>query len=259
MSFAERRNNLGKCWWLNVFPLVVCSLSSFAQPRYLCEYGAADNLLLSAPAAGGLPGLSPIVHDAPSGKVLRAGDKAFTYDAWGRVKTVSLVSGGGGSGTLTADHDANGNRTRLGSDYLGWNVRGQLASMTSGGQSSTFGYDLYNRHISKSVSGNSPRSYRWSGWRSHGGTGSGVFAKTTGVDNHASLGGNATITDHLGSVVTLLNSSGQVAQSNSFDPFGRTISSTNSNGFGGQPYGASNSSQVLAFSRHLRPRRISVV
>ena len=77
MSFAERRNNLGKCWWLNVFPLVVCSLSSFAQPRYLCEYGAADNLLLSAPAAGGLPGLSPIVHDAPSGKVLRAGDKAY--------------------------------------------------------------------------------------------------------------------------------------------------------------------------------------
>ncbi|WP_395138601.1 RHS repeat-associated core domain-containing protein, partial [Armatimonas sp.] len=71
----------------------------------------------------------------------------------------------------------------------------------------------------------------------HGGTGSGVFAKTTGVDNHASLGGNATITDHLGSVITLLNNAGQVAQSNSFDPFGQTISSTNSNGFGGQPYG----------------------
>nr|WP_309694960.1 RHS repeat-associated core domain-containing protein [Armatimonas sp.] len=276
---------------MSVFLLLVCSQSSLAQTRYLCQYDAADNLLLSAPAAGGLQGLSPIVHDAPSGKVLRAGDKAFTYDAWGRVKTVSLVNGSGGgggdeppvggggggnntllvsyeydalgrrfsatsandvryfdwanrltsmtsgSGTLTADHDANGNMTRLGSDYLGWNVRGQLASMTSGGQSSTFGYDLYNRRISKSVSGNSPRSYKWSGWRSHGGTGSGVFAKTTGVDNHASLGGNATITDHLGSVVTLLNNAGAPAQQNSFDPFGQTISSTNSNGFGGQNYG----------------------
>ncbi len=188
------------CRWLllSVFLLLICPPSSSAQPHYLCEYDA-DNLLLSAPAAGGLPGLSPIVHDAPSGKVLRAGDKAFTYDAWGRVKTVSLVNGSGGgggdeppvggggggnntllvsyeydalgrrfsatsandvryfdwanrltsmtsgSGTLTADHDANGNMTRLGSDYLGWNVRGQLSSMTSGGQSSTFGYDLYNR------------------------------------------------------------------------------------------------------------------
>ena len=71
---------------LVVYPLVVYPQSSHAQTRYLCECDAADNLLLSAPAAGGLPGLSPIVHDAPSGKVLRAGDKAFTYDAWGRVK-----------------------------------------------------------------------------------------------------------------------------------------------------------------------------
>ncbi|WP_395092010.1 RHS repeat domain-containing protein [Armatimonas sp.] len=158
--------------------------------------------------------------------------RAFAYD-WANRLT-SMTSG---SGTLTADHDANGNMTRLGSDYLGWNVRGQLASMTSGGQSSTFGYDLYNRRISKNVSGGNARSYKWSGWSSHGGTGSGVFAKTTGVDNHASLGGNATVTDHLGSVVTLLNSSGAPAQQNSFDPFGQVISSVNSNGFGGQPYG----------------------
>ncbi len=161
------------------FLLILFPQAGFSQPAWVYD---ADNLLLSAPAAGGLPGLSPIVHDAPSGKVLRAGDKAFTYDAWGRVKTVSLVSGSGGGG---------GDEPPVGDG--------------SGG-----GY---------------------------GGTGSGVFAKTTGVDNHASLGGNATVTDHLGSVVTLLNSSGAPAQQNSFDPFGQVISSTSSNGFGGQPYG----------------------
>ncbi len=90
--------NICRWLWLSVFLLLVCPQPSSAQALYLCEYDVANNLLLSAPAAGGLQGLSPIVHDAPSGKVLRAGDKAFIYDAWGRVKTVSLVSGSGGGG-----------------------------------------------------------------------------------------------------------------------------------------------------------------
>ena len=57
---------------------------------------------------GGLVGLSPIVHDAPSGKVLRAGDRLFTYDAWGRVKTVSSSSSA--FSTVTYEYDALGRK-----------------------------------------------------------------------------------------------------------------------------------------------------
>ena len=148
-----------------------------------------------------------------------------------------LTSVSGSVSYLTAAHDANGNMTRLGCDILSWNIRGQLASITSGGQTSTFGYDVYNRRISKSVSGGSARSYKWSGWSGRGGNGNGLFAKTNGLDDHTSLGGNAVITNHIGSIVALLNNAGQVAQLKSYDPFGKVNSSQNLNSFGGQSYG----------------------
>ena len=132
--------NICRWLWLSVFLLVVCPQSSFAKPLNLCEYDA-DNLLLSAPAAGGLQGLSPIVHDAPSGKVLRAGDKAFTYDAWGRVKTVSLVSGSGGGGECPppGPPGSGGNNTLLVS--YEYDALGRRFSATSANDVRYFDYD----------------------------------------------------------------------------------------------------------------------
>ena len=152
---AAIRKKIFRWLLLSVFLLVVCSPSSLAQPHHLCEYDAADNLnaggngwlydadnlLLSAPAAGGLPGLSPIVHDAPSGKVLRAGDKAFTYDAWGRVKTVSLVngSGGGGGDEPPVGGGGGGNNTLLVS--YEYDALGRRFSATSANDVRYFDYD----------------------------------------------------------------------------------------------------------------------
>jgi RHS repeat-associated protein len=95
----------------------------------------------------------------------------------------------------------------------------------------------YSVEGSKSVIGGNARSYKWSGWSGRGGSGNGLFAKTNGLDDHTNLGGNAVITDHIGSIVALLNNAGQVAQLNSFDPFGKVNSSQNLNSFGGQNYG----------------------
>ena len=57
---------------------------------------------------GGLPGLAPILRDTPSGKVLRAGDRLFTYDAWGRVKTVASSSSA--FPAVTYEYDALGRK-----------------------------------------------------------------------------------------------------------------------------------------------------
>jgi RHS repeat-associated protein len=165
-------------------------------------------------------------YDAAGNRTLAASGGVTRYFAYDAANRLTSVSGAGG--TMGVSHDANGNMTQLGGDTLSWNERGQLSGVSGGGITSSFAYDAYGRRVGKSVSGVGTRSYQWSGWSARGGSGAGgAFGRTEGLDDHQRLGGNVAVSDHLGSVVGLLDNSGQLAQQRSFDPFGQQVSSTN--------------------------------
>jgi RHS repeat-associated protein len=172
------------------------------------------------------------------------GDLEHAYDADGRVtkKTgsmaaVNLPSAVMGN-TFNADnemvafngqamtYDANGNLLSDGANTYGWDARNHLVGI-SGGSAASFVYDPFGRRAQKTVGGlstqflydnSNPVQELQSGTPSANlMTGLGIDEFFTRTD---SSGPMSFLTDMLGSTLALTDTSGTVATSYSYDPFG---------------------------------------
>ncbi|MBN1872891.1 MAG: RHS repeat protein, partial [Anaerolineae bacterium] len=149
-------------------------------------------------------------------KLLAAGDIRYSYDANGRLHTVS-------------DSDA--------ATYI-YNTDGTLASVQTGGQTISYQYDARGRRVARSVDGN--RTHAWLY-----GEGAMPLAEYDGSGNLRSVfvyAGASTpvkmvrdgtiyhiISDHLGSVRLVVDENGVVVKQVDYDSFGNVISDTDPN------------------------------
>lgn len=144
-------------------------------------------------------------------------------------------------GPMTFGYDENGNTVMEGSRSLAWNSRNQLVSV--GG--TAFGYDGRGRRMAHVVSG-STTNYLYDGANAVqelvGATASANLLTGLGVDElfmrTDAAGPRVVLADAQNSSVALLDSSGAVRTSYTYEPFGKTTaageSSTNNNGFTGR-------------------------
>ncbi len=127
------------------------------------------------------------------------------------------------SGT-TIGYDANGNVLNDGVAAYTWNARNQLISRAS----TSFQYDSFDRRTLNAIG----KSLLYEGWnigQELSGTTPVANRILGGVDESFSrtdsTGGYSPITDVLGTVLALTNSSGNVTAQYGYDPFGNTTSS----------------------------------
>ena len=123
-------------------------------------------------------------------------------------------------------YDANGNLTNDGTNTYSWNARNQLSSI-SGGTSASFEYDGFGRRISKTVNSQTT-DYLYD--RSDivqelaGTTPTVDMLNGVRTDERHTCNCNGAprslLTDALGSVIALTNSSGSVETEYTYDPFG---------------------------------------
>ncbi len=156
---------------------------------------------------------------------------------------VSATAGGGsgtttnthklevvGAGSQTLTYDDNGNLTSDGTNSFAWDAENRLIQITypSSGNNSAFTYDPFGRMVkiveTVASSVTSTKQHIWSGStrceeRDGSGNASKQFFSRGQIDNSTSYFYNK---DHLGSVWTMTDDSGDVQASYSFDPFGRT-------------------------------------
>lgn len=129
-------------------------------------------------------------------------------------------------GTATPTYDSNGNVLSDGTNTYVWNGRNQLASMNMSAQS--FQYDPFGRRVAKTIL-STTTNYLYDGANSvQELAGSTVAANLIvgGIDEYFqrtdSSGAASFLTDALGSIVALTNSSGSNLAQYTYDPFGNT-------------------------------------
>ena len=171
------------------------------------------------------------------------GDLAYTYDQAGRrtgqsgsLATLAIPSSipntsydaanrlmtWGGS---ALNYDANGNLTAIGSSSLTWNARDQLIATSDGG--GTYAYDPIGRRSSRTVSDASTTTpYIYDGMNPAVVGGSQMLAGQ-GLDNvyaETSSGSPMSyLSDALGSTLAVTDSSGAIAGSFTYSPYGATL------------------------------------
>jgi RHS repeat-associated protein len=135
-------------------------------------------------------------------------------------------------GPLAVSHDANGSVTQYGSATLVWDVRNRLVRVEDGSLVVEYGYDCFNRRVSKTVNGVT-RRYVWldndlaveadASWN--------VLAQyfyQPGVDQPISrTDGSGTVyylQDHAGSVTALADGNGAILGRYHYSPWGEVVS-----------------------------------
>lgn len=167
--------------------------------------------------------------------------ESYTYDAVGNrtdrggtVQTGNRLTSFNGY-TMTYDNDGNlltksGNGV---SQSFTWNALGQLASVTTNGSTTTFGYDGLGRRVRKTTNGVATY-FLYDGDNivmqlSSTGQPQFEFSYYPGVDQPHAVRQSSTgavyyyVTSQPGNVVTLLTSTGQIANRYEYTPFGQAI------------------------------------
>jgi RHS repeat-associated protein len=124
----------------------------------------------------------------------------------------------------TIGYDANGNILNDGTAAYTWNGRNQLISRAT----TSFEYDAYGRRILNAV-GNNLLYEGWNAGQELSGTTPIANRILGGIDEFFSrtdsTGVHSPLTDALGSVLALTNSSGNITAQYGYDPYGNTVSS----------------------------------
>jgi RHS repeat-associated protein len=134
----------------------------------------------------------------------------------------------------TPSYDPNGNLTSFGSQTLTWNDRNQLSATSAG--SASFSYDGLGRRLSKTVGGATTK-FLYDGANIVQEQNSSNIATANlltglGIDQSFSrtdsAGERSFLTDVLGSTLALADTSGAIATSYTYEPFGATVVSGSS-------------------------------
>ncbi len=176
------------------------------------------------------------------------GDLNYAYDGGGRIvkRLGSLATTGlpqampsatydlanrltNWSGTALS-HDANGNMLGDGSNSYAWNARNQLAAL-SGANLGVFMYDGLGRRAAKSINGVTTQFLHdgLNPVQELSSTGTPTANLLTGLKideffmRTDTAGARSYLSDILGSTVALSDSSGAIATTYSYEPFGKTI------------------------------------
>lgn len=192
--------------------------------------------------------LTGITHNGPSG-IIEA--LTYSYDAAGnRVSltrgngTASLLPNAVASATYDAaneqtafagaalSYDQNGNLTNDGVNTYQWDARNRLMGM-SGGSTAAFTYDALGRRVSKTINSISTQ-FLYDGNDITAEIGSGAvttaYLRSLNIDELFAFlrqdGAYFSIYDGLGSTLALTNQSGTPAVQYSYEPFGKTQSSS---------------------------------
>ena len=148
----------------------------------------------------------------------------------------------------TISPDANGNILNDGSAAYTWNARNQLISRAS----TSFQYDAFGRRT-LNAAGNNLLYEGWNAGQELSGTTPVANRILGGIDeffNRAdSTGAYSPVTDALGSVFGLTNSSGNITTQYGYDPFGNSTSSGSSSTNVFQYTGRENDGNGLYFNR----------
>ena len=205
------------------------------------------------------------------------GNLTYTYDADGRrtvtagsLAAVTLPANvAGGTGTAynadnsqtafngtSLSYDLNGNLTGDGTNTYTWDARDHLTAI-SGGSTASFVYDAFGRRMSKTISGTTTQYlYDRLNPVQELNSSDGVVANLlTGlsIDEYFtrtdSSGTSAFVADALGSTVGLVNSSGAIGTSYTYQPFGATTIAGSANGNSYQFTGRENDATGLYFYR----------
>jgi RHS repeat-associated protein len=160
---------------------------------------------------------------------------SYGYNAAGQLQTV---------GATTYSYDADGNLIGAGADSFAWDWAGRLSGATVGGANSTYTYDGDGVRVAAKAGSSATTNYLWDRQASlpllvddgiHG------YVHSSGVSEQLDAGGTSTavypLTDALGSVRGLANTTGTVVGGTDYDAFGapRSTNGTSSIfGFTGQ-------------------------
>ena len=195
------------------------SYSADSQPTtvsYTGSAGSLGSLTYTYDAAGHQSSLAGSL----AADQLPAAVPARTYDAANEMVT---------NGGTSLSYDPNGDLTKDGSLKLAWNQRGQVSSATVGTTTYSYAYDAFGRRVATTVAGattgavyglpnkvvdttaGSPSATLLSG-----------KATNDWVARTDSSGTNAYATAPNGSVIGLVNPSGALATTYTYDPFGAT-------------------------------------
>ncbi len=196
--------------------------------------------------------------------VTKNGASAAHYDYDGNGNRLSVTRPG--TGTVSGTYDAQDRLVTYGAVSYTYSANGDLQTATSGGQTTTYNYDVFgnltavtlptgtqieyvidgqNRRIGKKVNGTLTQSFLYSGQlrpvAELDATGNlisrFVYGTKVNVPEYMVMGGTTyrLLTDHLGSVRLVLDAAtGTIAQRLDYDEFGQTTQDTNP---GFQPFG----------------------
>jgi RHS repeat-associated protein len=149
------------------------------------------------------------------------------YDAANRLTAI---------GATTLTYDANGNLTGDGANSYVWNARDQLTEIRQGATIATFSYDAFGRRIQKTVNGTTT-GFLYDGadivQELSGTTPTATIVGGLGIDDALTrtdgTGTRAFLTDGLGSTLSLVDGSGTKQTSYTYDAFGGTTASGQTN------------------------------
>ncbi len=156
----------------------------------------------------------------------------YTYDHADQLTDVNGTS---------YSYDANGNRTAAGSDTFSWDAHNQLTSATVNGSTTDYGYDGSGNQVSRTSNGTTTTNL-WddsSGLAQLVDDGSTSYVQANGAQEAIDSGNTTSypLTDALGSVRGITDSSGTLTGSTDYDAFGAVRSQTGSSlslGYTGQ-------------------------
>jgi len=138
-------------------------------------------------------------------------------------------------GAAVLTYDNNGNMTSDGANTYTWNARNQLAAMSGPGLTASFQYDVSGRRVGKSINGSST-NYLYDGAnvvQELSGTTPTANLLAGGVDKFFTrtdaTGTRTPLTDALGSTLALADDAGTLQTQYTYDPFGNTASTGQSN------------------------------
>jgi RHS repeat-associated protein len=164
---------------------------------------------------------------------------SYTYDAVGNRLTKTGVTGGyvydaadrmTSAGGMSYGYDNNGNLTSRGTDSFSWDAEDRMTSATVGGTTTTFAYNGDGLRQTRTVGGNTT-TFTWDVNQSiEQILDDGSFKYVYGLERIAEVGPGSTthyyLSDGLGSVMGLVDSSGAVVNTYNYDVFGALRSST---------------------------------
>jgi RHS repeat-associated protein len=171
-----------------------------------------------------------------------------TYDANNRL--TQWVTPGGG---ITPSYDANGNLTNDGTSSFTWDARNRLLATSSG---LSFAYDTFGRRTSLTSAGGT-KTFLYSGadvvQELVGGTPTANLLTGPGSDERFTRTDSSNtwtfLTDVLGSTVALTDTTGAIATTYSYDPYGGTSAAGASNSNEFQYTGRENDGSGLYYYR----------